>query len=215
MLNTMYIINRLFFSFLVLAFACTTYAYAQDDLVFLKQWDDVSHRRMNYLVFKKDKTCSIEWTVGSYNETRHTGIAETSQCKLPIDQQMPFRERLFHEMQKDLNSALPITSFSLGFMSSGFKEDTSVVFSERLVQAVLASKDWDKKRGRLKDRRKRLSFFIVEILNSAKVFQEIKGSFEKFRYRIQVNSVEEIQMDKVGGYAVPVNALVWFSVEKM
>jgi hypothetical protein len=191
------------------AFLCLN-AHAESGIIFQKQ-SAQKDRPFAMVYIVKGDGCAIAWKISLYAEVSKTGISEESHCTIPLERQSPYRDRLLQEVIKDLKPGFPLNSFDFG----NTETIEAATFSDRLVAAIVRSKDWDAKRRQPKNRAESIPHFVMRTLNDTHVFRELEDTFARQGYALNVKDVEEVQFKKVNGaLLVPYTALVWMDIEK-
>jgi hypothetical protein len=163
--------------------------------------------------------CRIGWAVSRTGI--NAGIAQLrSDCRLAMGEQLALQSKVLTRVAADEPALRTLFWGSLGKWPE---------WSGRLALAATRSASWDAKAGRPKAG-ETMDAFVLRLMSQTDMFAELQQMLAGLHLRMKVSGVEEVSVAAAGSLPsfaeylapagvsasdkVPLNCLVWFSVER-
>ena len=127
-----------------------------------------------------------------------------SKSDLPLKVQVKIIFKILKKVPKERQ----FRTFFIGRLLNAFGTDKTL--SERLSLAASKSPLWDKERGRPRSGHENQC--VKEIANQTMIYPELRETFAKHGYEIEVSGVEKVLIDPET--KLPYDCLTWFSLSK-
>jgi len=125
-------------------------------------------------------SCVIKWDFHKTGIVRHR-----SECRLPLEEQIPFIQRIVAEVSKDRVRFDSMRSMTLGRIS----EHSELSF--RLAMAAHKSPFWNSKTGRPKSGRNE-NAAILQIAEQNSIFREFDQALARFNRKLTLRAAEKV-----------------------
>jgi len=163
--------------------------------------------------------CRIRWVVSRTGI--NAGIAQLrSDCRLTMSEQLPVQSKILARVAADEPGLRTLFWGGLAKWPE---------WSERLALAAARSPSWDPKAGRPKAGQG-IDAFVLSLISQTDIFSEFEQVLADLHLRIKVSGVETVSVTRAGSLPffsaylapagvsasakLPVNCLIWFSVER-
>ena len=131
-------------------------------------------------------SCVIRW---DFHKTG--GVRHRSECRLPLEEQIPFIQRIVAEVSKDR-----VRFDSMRFLSPGRLSEHSEL-SFRLAMAAHKSPLWNSRTGRPKSGRNE-NATILRIAQQNSIFREFDQALARFNRKLTLTAAEKVLIFPAG-----------------